>query len=280
MSFFVAGSILVSGAYGADQAGDAADDATAASGAALDEQRRQFDTVRDDTRIMRRTGNDALMTLGFLLGVRAPPNEEKIKGIEDQLAKAQAKRDQVRSDYENAPEAAAARAFGIGKPDVSGIDKEIDGLKQKLRDTQKEFEISKRYEGGLGEYIKRQPGYELGLTEGRNAVGNALTAQGQSQGGKAAKALTRFGQDYAGSKVDSHLGNLFTLAGYGPTGVSTSANAGQNLANASSNHASTVGDAAFGRAGANIGAVNNAVNAGVSLYTYNDYMNRTRPGTP
>ncbi len=277
MSFFVAGSILVGGAVASDQAGDAADDATAASSAALAEQRRQFDTVRDDTRIMRRTGNDALMTLGFLLGVRAPPNEEKIKGIEDQLAKAQAKREQAKGEYGSLT---PFQQKIKGGPDVSGIDNEIDNLKQKLRDTQKEFEISKRYEGGLGEYIKRQPGYELGLTEGRNAVGNALTAQGQSQGGKAAKALTRFGQDYAESKVDSHLNKVFTLAGYGPTGVSTSANAGQNYANAAGQHAGVVGDAAFGRAGANIGAVNNALNTGVSLYTYNDYMNRTRPGTP
>ncbi len=291
MTFFVAGAIVAGTAYSAHEAGKAADKASDASGAALDEQRRQFDLVRDDTKIARETGNDALLQLGYLLGVRQAPSPESVANLEKKLADAKALKQQSATAGPARTPQTIGEAVEFKKSgtingvrpaqsvDTGAIDKQISNLQDKLASAKKMQGIAQQYPGGLGDFLKNQPGYQFGLDQGNAAVTNNLTAGGQSQGGKALKAAERFGIDYAGSKTGEHLNNLFTLAGYGPAGVNTSANAGQNLANGAAGHAQTVGDAAFGEAGANIGMVNNALNTGLSLYTYNDYMNRTHPRT-
>lgn len=294
MSFYIAGAILVSGVYGANKSSKSADkagkNAVGASGTALDETRRQFDTVREDSRIARETGNDALLTLGFLLGTRQPPSENRIKNLQQQIADAEAMRERSATAPAGANDSpvwngsfsnpGGGRSDGgvtAKSADVGAIDANIEKLKAKLAQAKKEMGIAKRYSGGLGDFLKAQPGYQFGMDEGTKAVVNNLSSSGQGQGGKAMKSLMRFGDDYASTKADEHLGRLFTLAGYGPVGVNQSASAGQNVAQAAGNHAQVVGQAGYNTAGAQTGAVNTALNTGMSLWTYNDMMSRMNP---
>lgn len=287
------------GIYGANQASAASDRAIQAAregtDATIAESARQFDTVREDTRIARETGDSALMTLGFLLGVRQPPSVEDITALETQLSEAQALRDRSASAKGGATPAPGGWSLSTartGQPgggvtaakpvDIGAIDSNIQDIQKRLDQAKRMQQISTQYPGGIGDFIKSQPGYDFGLQEGNRALVNTLSAKGQGQGGKAMKAAERYGIDYAGSKTDEHLSRLFTLAGYGPAGVNTSAAAGQNHANtvgaANTALSGAIGDSAYNNAAANITGVNNAVNTGISLWTYNDYMNRTQPG--
>jgi hypothetical protein len=294
------GASAGAGIYGAKKAGDAADKATAASDRAVDEQGRQFDLVREDTALARESGDSALLHLGYILGTRKAPSENTIKGLEQQIAEAEALRESTLAASKgstggvdargrptllnSAPAGRGGRGGAVGisaaggaqPADVSAIDENIKNLKAKLSGARKEMGIAAKYQNG--DWLKDIPGYEFGMNEGVKAVGNTLSADGRSQGGKALKSLMRFGQDYASTKLDEHTAKLFTMAGYGPAGANTSAAAGQNLANAHANHAGVVGNGAYNVAGANAGAVNNAVNTGMSLWTYNDMMGKMGQG--
>ncbi len=286
MSWVIVGAaVLGAGAsvYGANKMEDAGKDAARASEGALEESGRQFDITREDTRIARETGNDAMMTLGFLLGVRQPPTAESIASLEKELSDAQAMRqssitaagtvgrpltmrDAMKMEKNGSVQAKAA--------DISGIDSNIESIKARLDEAKKMQAIATKYPGGIGDFIKSQPGYQFGLDEGMKGVTNVLSASGQSQGGKAIKEALRYGQDYANTKTDQYLGRVFTLAGYGPVAANTSAAVGQNLANASMTHAGNVGNISYNNANANVGAVNNAVNTGMTLLSYNNMLKR------
>lgn len=305
----VAGATLVSGAMGSNAAEDAADASSAASGDMLAESRRQFDLVRSDSKVAREVGNDALLTLGFLLGVRQPPSAESITALEKELADAEAmKKASVkanskipddyggRSDRLRGATNNLSRTGGYGadyaggvntggddsrRPhaaNIGAIDNNIASIKAKLAQAKKMQGIATQYSGGLGEFIKKQPGYEFGMQEGTRAIGNTLSASGSSQGGRALKELERYGQDYAGTKTDEHLGRLFTLAGFGPVGVNQSASAGQNLSNATQNAASMRAGGAADAAYAKAGIANNAIGTGLSLWSYNNAL-KTQPAS-
>jgi hypothetical protein len=85
----VAGT-AVTGILGSREAGRASGRAADASLAATQTQtaeaRRQFDLVREDTALQRELGNEALMALSFLTGVRQPPTAEAIGGMESELS--------------------------------------------------------------------------------------------------------------------------------------------------------------------------------------------------
>lgn len=73
MPWIIAGSSLISGALGADAADDASDASRAASRESIAENRRQFDLVRGDTQVSRDVGNESLLALSYLTGLRKPP---------------------------------------------------------------------------------------------------------------------------------------------------------------------------------------------------------------
>jgi hypothetical protein len=57
---------------------------------------------------------------------------------------------------------------------------------------------------GLGQIDPTQnPGYQFRMQEGMKGVENSLAARGLSGSGKAMKALTRYGQDYASNEYDN-----------------------------------------------------------------------------
>ena len=109
--------------------------------------------------------------------------------------------------------------------------------------------------------ITSDPGYQLGLNQGMQAYDNSGAARGMRLSGGQAKALTRFGNDYAGTKLDQSLNRYGNLSGLGQVGAGTIANAGQNYATNAGNTLTGMGNAAasgyIGGANAVSGGVNN-----------------------
>ena len=92
------------------------------------------------------------------------------------------------------------------------------------------------------ESVMADPGYQFGLTQGRNALEGSAAAAGGLYSGRALKELTQFGNDYGTTKFNDAFNRqratfgdrwnrLSGLAGTGQTAVGQVSAAGQNMAN-------------------------------------------------
>ena len=113
--------------------------------------------------------------------------------------------------------------------------------------------------------ITNDPGYQFGMDQGTRAINSGAAARGMTYSGAAGKALTRFGNDYAGTKLDASYNRLSNLAGMGQVGANNNQQAGMNYANNAGNN--MLGAANAGGAAAMSGARGwgNALNS-VSAY--------------
>lgn len=109
--------------------------------------------------------------------------------------------------------------------------------------------------------ITSDPGYQFGFNQGQAAYDNSGAARGMRLSGAQAKALTRYGQDYAGTKYDNALNRYGNLAGLGQVGSGTIANSGMNYGNQAANNITGAGNSAaagyIGGANTIAGGVNN-----------------------
>lgn len=133
-----------------------------------------------------------------------------------------------------------------------------------------------------GADLQNEPGYQFGLTEGERAINNLSASRGTYFSGGTGKALTQYGQDYAGTKYNdaynrdaadkTRTANLLSgVAGTGQSATNTGVNSGNNSTNAISNLMTQGGNAA---ASGYVGGVN-AINSGVSNGINWNMQNRT-----
>ena len=80
--------------------------------------------------------------------------------------------------------------------------------------------------------ITTQPGYQFGMDQGTKSLNSGAAARGQTYSGGQAKALTKFGQDYAGTKLDQSFNRLSQLASGGQSGTSQTVDNITNQGNA------------------------------------------------
>ena len=113
--------------------------------------------------------------------------------------------------------------------------------------------------------LTKDPGYAFGLSQGQKTLANGAAARGMTYSGAQGKALQRYGQDYAGTKLDQSVNRLSNLANIGQAGASTIANAGGNYANQTANNLTALGDARAAQYMVNSNAIGNAVN-GLTAY--------------
>jgi hypothetical protein len=113
--------------------------------------------------------------------------------------------------------------------------------------------------------LTKDPGYAFGLSQGQKTLANGAAARGMTYSGAQGKALQRYGQDYAGTKLDQSVNRLSSLANIGQAGASTIANAGGNYANQTANNLTALGDARAAQYMVNSNAIGNAVN-GLTAY--------------
>lgn len=113
--------------------------------------------------------------------------------------------------------------------------------------------------------LTKDPGYAFGLNQGQKTLANGAAARGMTYSGAQGKALQRYGQDYAGTKLDQSVNRLTSLANVGQAGASTIAGAGQNYAGQVGNNLTALGDAKASQYMVNSNALGNAVN-GLTAY--------------
>jgi hypothetical protein len=91
--------------------------------------------------------------------------------------------------------------------------------------------------------ITGQPGYQFSLDQGNRALNAGAAARGMTYSGAQGKALQRYGQDYASTKLNDSFNRLSSLAGAGQPGTSQIGQAGQNYGSNVGNNITNQGNA-------------------------------------
>lgn len=92
--------------------------------------------------------------------------------------------------------------------------------------------------------ITKDAGYKFGLTQGTQAIDRSAAGSGSLYSGATLKALDRYGQDYAGTKLDQSYNRLANLAGLGTVGSNQNTLAGMNAGNQIGANQTSYGNAA------------------------------------
>ncbi len=267
----IVGGSVVSGIFGSRAASEQASATRAAGKAGLEgtrlsveESRRQFDIMREDTRPYRDMGEAALYELGSIFGLPSPvfadldAKRAELASLEQQIAalpttttdRSDARlrdierylRSSIRSQYDDsaggAPglryltSLASKRARGAptqGTAARSNLAARIASLKGEIAGL--ESRAAALPPPGQPSYdVTKSPGYQFRLAEGEKALQRAQTAGGRRLSGRAVKEGQRYAQDYASGEYGNYLDRLYRLAGFGSSAVGTSAAAGTQTA--------------------------------------------------
>lgn len=299
MSFAIAGTVVTAGtaAYGAHQAGNAADAQVRAARDATALTDRQYQQTRADTSSGRSLYEGANRLLGNLYGINVQGSQQ----YQDQAPI-------VFGDTE-----LPAGAVAANPSDPKGSDILLNGqvighvypggsngrfraspgvdVNQLMRDSRSANQPNMQAGGAGGLVTPGSPGgsgqpdnmagfftspdYNFRRDEGNRDIQSSFAARGGARSGNALRALTEFNSNLASGEFGNYFNRLTTLAGLGGNATNTTINAGANAANSASQNSLLAGDA---RA-SGIANQTNAINNGIGqIGTLAGYYNRNRNG--
>lgn len=103
---------------------------------------------------------------------------------------------------------------------------------------------------GAFENFRNNTGYQFGLNQGVNAITGSNAAKGLLNSGATAKAINQFGQDYASTKYNDYLSQLFNLSNQGLQAGQLLSGAGQeSTSHGESQSQSTASSTSTGKGG-------------------------------
>jgi len=262
----VGGATLVGGAIAGEGAKDAARAQGRSGDAAIDEQRRQFDTMLNLTSNQRQIGNQALNTLGGIYGYLPAPgfsNEEyDVTGGVNELRSAQpvmigdtemppgTRVEHIEKGWYNVyfgdqrigtlrPGGRAGRFLNDSGVDVNALWKEWEDGQMRARPSSAgTYEVG---EDGTTRAVPdyssfyESPDYRFRLGEGLNAVQGSAAAQGGLYSGNALRSINDYGSGVAAGEFGNYVNRQLALAGMGQTATTQAGNAamttGANVGN-------------------------------------------------
>lgn len=114
--------------------------------------------------------------------------------------------------------------------------------------------------------ITSDPGYQFGLGQGQQAIDRSAAGAGGLYSGATLKALERYGQNYAGTKLNDAYTRYGGVAQLGLNAVNGTTQSGQNAQNQISNNLVGAGNATAAADVANGTAISNGLNQAVAAY--------------
>lgn len=255
MPWIIAGGAVAGGTLNAITAGKAGKGQAEAANAAIGESRRQYDQTRADTQSQIQLGTAASRKIGDLLGLGTNMYQDpRYTSIYDRLVGA------VDEDHKAKYGMSIfdARAGGSGNLQPAE-QKRIEDL------AAAEYRTLPQQPGMTPtQVMEMDPGYQFRLDEGLKAGRNIAGARGMLNSGATAKALTRYGQDYASGEFNNIFNRLAGSAGIGQNATALNANAGAanaaNVGNLLTGAANARGASAIAGANAIGGAFNTVGN--------------------
>lgn len=247
------GSNLIGSKMKSDASKSAANTQSSSDAAAIAEQRRQFDSIKQLEAPFVGAGTNSVNQLQWLLGLGNPGTSQAGPGgagapanqtpageissagfyaLHPELAVLsnpadKAKRSQMLTEWQN-QQAAANQATSTAAASTAGPYPGGDF-----------GSLSKPFSA---EDFKVDPGYEFALEQGQRALQRTQAANGQLQSGAAAKAMTDYSEGVANQqygaaydRYNTNQSNLYNrlmgLTNVGQSAASMQANAGQTMAN-------------------------------------------------
>jgi len=183
-------------------------------------------------------------------------------------------------------DAAHQQRYGMSiydpRADAASRDQALERLKQQAMDQVSQTQAKPANFGSLttpftmGD-LTDEPGYQFGLSEGEKGIDRAAAAGSGRYSGATLKALTRFNEDYAGTKYDAAFARDKStkdqtynfLMGESNLGENAAAQTGAIGANATRSAADLITGGANAEAAGAIGATNaitGGVNTGLNYY--------------
>jgi hypothetical protein len=122
--------------------------------------------------------------------------------------------------------------------------------------------------------ITSDPGYQFGLKQGQSQIDNQAAARGGYYSGAQLKASQRYGQDYAGTKLNDSLNRLMGVAGLGQVGATGNANNNSQFGQQAGNSMVNTGNI---RGSGYMGGFNTA-NNGLNSWMQDSYWDKLLQG--
>ncbi|WNG71741.1 DUF4214 domain-containing protein [Cupriavidus gilardii] len=267
MSFGVAAAAIgaagaigsaVIGGRAAKKAGQAQADA---ANRQLDLQWDMYQQQREDQAPWRNTGGAALNQLAYLLGIQQNVNPAQAisdlyqtylgrkpdeSGFQNymKLANSGMSIADIERSIASSPE--AQDAVRSGRVDAPTVGTYAQQYGQQQSGSQPSGAFGSLLRGFTEQDFKTDPGYEFRLGEGQKALESSAAARGGLLSGAAAKAMTKYSQNFASNEYQNAY-NRFTndqtntfnrlagIAGVGQTATNQLGQAGQNYANQAGN---------------------------------------------
>lgn len=310
----ILGGAAISGVMGASASKSAASAQERAAAQAEATQRYQYDTTRADNAPFRETGLAANNRLAMLMGIGGKQNYGSGQNLATAAltsgtgynADLYANNAAYRSAWDNL---AAQHYQAYGKSynadsDMgwveSGLRSALSGDIEKQRLENLAAEEAAKNDPSYGSLLKNygqsdaendyiyQTQKQFGLDEGMKGLNRAFAAGGNMLSGAAAKAMTRFGNDYAGTKLgesynrfeNNKTGTYNKLAGISGAGQQATnqvSAAGQNMANNISSNQIGLGNARGASAIAQGNALSGGISSAINGYQQNQLMNNLFP---
>ena len=115
--------------------------------------------------------------------------------------------------------------------------------------------------------ITSDPGYQFGLNQGTQGVDRSAASNGSLYSGATLKALQRYGQDYAGTKLNDAYSRYGAAANLGLSAVGGTTQSGQNAQNQVSNNLIGKGNVIAAQDNANGTTISNGLQQLASIGT-------------
>jgi hypothetical protein len=260
----IGGATLVGGAYSANRAGAAADAQGRAGDAAIDEQRRQFDTSVNLTANQRQIGNQALNALGSIYGYSPAPgfsneeypiyggsrggmrSQEPMLVGDTELPPGTTFVDKGGGWYEVhypgfgrigtlRPGGANGRFLNDAGVDIQGVWQQWEQGQMAENAAAREATGENQLAGPDYSSFYQSPDYQFRLNQGLNAVQNSAAAQGGLYSGNAFRGINEFAQGSAAGEFGNYVNRQLALAGMGQAATTQAGNAalttGSNVSN-------------------------------------------------
>lgn len=274
----VVGSAVVGGVMQSNAAGKAADAQSSAAAQADATQRYQYDQTRADNAPFRNSGVAANNQLSKLLGLDvAAASKDRENFDADAYFKANP---DVKNDWYFGDKA-WEHYERFGKDEG----RKYTPIAQDGSNDQQFGSLLRTYgqSDAENDYIY-QTQKQFGLDEGLKGVNRIAAASGGLLSGAAAKAITRFSNDYAGTKLgesynrfnndqNSVYNKLAGVSGAGQQATNQITSAGTNMANNISNNQTALGNARGASAIAQGNAWGNALANGANAYQQQNFLN-------
>lgn len=284
MSFAIAGTVLTVGgaAYGAHEAGNAADAQTRAARDATSLTDRQYQQTRADTASGRSLYEGANRLLGNLYGINVQGSQQYQDTAPVMFGDTELPAGAVAanpSDPHGSDILLNGQVIGHVYPGgANGRFRATPGvdINQIMRDSRASNQPNMQAGGGGGLVQPGAPGgasgqnnmsgffaspdYNFRRDEGTRGIESSFAARGGARSGNALRALTEFNSNLASGEFGNYFNRLTTLAGLGGNATNTTINAGTNAANNASQNSLLAGDA---RA-SGIANQNNAIVGGIN----------------